>query len=495
MIGARGMRRLVSMMGLWAFVLAPLPAETILLHSLAFDTPPPEGLSFLDPVLFTSINPDVPMGGDDGSLWQGRGLNSSLKGGARWAENGFELTLAPELDFSQNLAYSTLNGNGDYGWGLDRVQRYSKSPLVHLDFGDSEIRYRWNGWTAGLGSQSLWLGSAQRQAVLLSDNAGGFPHLDLGTAGMMPVSWLWGSFEGHLLWGGLYNSEQYVDGWNADPSNWRFFHGLVIGYSPKILPQWTFGGARLFYSPWKTISLFKVFESIDDTIWKQARGSSINGSSGEDDVDQLIAMYIDVKYPEQGFHGYVELARNDHSADLRNFLLEPDRTGGYVVGVEQTLPLAGFGSWFILCEIGDTSINVSGIMDPAGSWYRHGMNPDGYTLGGQVLGAAMGPGSNSQYIESGVRTNRWAASLSFERVDLDNDYAYTLLQSLSGKTGYDVLDVRMTGALHGSILWDSWEYAGMLGLVKELNNNFIAGHDLTNFVLNFQVTYKLGQKN
>ncbi len=489
----RNTRRALALAGLLAFGSMPLYAETILLHSLAFDKPPSEGLSFLDPVLFTSFNPEIPMGGDDGSLWQGKGFNSSLKGGLRWAENGFELTLAPELDFSQNLPYETLNGNGDYWYGLDRVQRYSTSPVVHFDLGDSEIRYRWNGWTAGFGNQSLWIGSAQRQAVLLSNNAGGFPHLDIGTAGMMPVSWLWGSFEGHFLWGGLYDSEQYVDGWNDHASDWRFFHGLVIGYSPQVLPQWTFGGARLFYSPWRTISLFKVFESIDDTVWKQDRSASINGTSGEDDIDQLIAMYIDVNYPEQGFHGYVELARNDHASDLRNFILQPDRTGGYVTGIEQTLPIAGFGRWFILCEIADTGINVSGILMPAGSWYRHYPNPAGYTLGGQVLGAAMGPGSNSQYIESGVRTNRWSASLSFERLDLDQDYVYALSSSEPyGKTLG--LDVRFTTALHGSILVDSWEYSGMLGYVKELNNNFVEGRDLTTFVVNFQVTYKLGQK-
>ena len=38
------------------------------------------------------------------------------------------------------------------------------------------------------------------------------------------------------------------------------------------------------------------------------------------------------------------------------------------------------------------------LLRTAGSWYQHGFVYDGFTNEGEVLGASIGPGSNSQYI-------------------------------------------------------------------------------------------------
>ena len=57
----------------------------------------------------------------------------------------------------------------------------------------------------------------------------------------------------------------------------------------------------------------------------------------------------------------------------------------------------------------------------AGSWYEHYYVYDGYTNKGEVLGSAIGPGSNSHYFSLN-RIRKIRINLAFEIVDNDNDF-------------------------------------------------------------------------
>ena len=53
------------------------------------------------PDWYNSFNTAAPYGQNDGALWQGRGYNTSLTAGARFEAYGLELTLKPQISFSQ----------------------------------------------------------------------------------------------------------------------------------------------------------------------------------------------------------------------------------------------------------------------------------------------------------------------------------------------------------------------------------------------------------
>lgn len=394
------------------------PGVESLLLSRSTGDEPSEGLSWLELNHASTWLPEAAVRGfgNDGAAWQGRGLNSRLTGGfqARWG--AFSVTVEPQLSYALNLPIGLApsvrsGGMGDYQNNLDRLQRFGTDQRWHWDGGNTEVRASWGPWTAGFGTEALWLGGGDHNAVLLSDNAGGFPHLDVGTR--FPWKTEWGAFQGSMLWGLVTNSE------GADP---RFLHALVLGYSPPFFEHLTVGAARFFLSPWGTINLWKAFQSVDDALFKIARGSALDGTQGEDDVDQTAALYFDLKFVDQGFHAWLELARNDHAWDWRDLIAQPDHSLGYTFGLRQIVQLEGPWALYGAYEQADLGLNYGTVIRPTGSWYRRNTGDSGYTLGGQILGAAIGPGSNSNDLEVGVVHDNLSFGLAFKRVAFDVDY-------------------------------------------------------------------------
>ena len=145
------------------------------------------------PEMFNSFNSASPFGQNDGVLWQGKGLNSSLTGGARFEGYGFELTLKPQVTFSQNESFTLMPSNTDseYGYylgyyehnaGIDAPQRFGDKSFFDWSFGDSEIRYTWNTLTAGFGTQTIWLGPAYLNPILAFKQCRALPEIRHGLA-------------------------------------------------------------------------------------------------------------------------------------------------------------------------------------------------------------------------------------------------------------------------------------------------------------------------
>ena len=207
------------------------------------------------PEWFNSFNTAAPYGQNDGALWQGRGYNTSLTAGIRFEGYGFEATFKPQLSFSQNLDfeyitpyYSGANyaGKADtYGYygvpSLDAPQRFGNKPFFTYDWGDSEIRWSWNSFTVGFGTQAIWLGPAKLNPIIHSNNAPTYPKVDIGlrkTSLYMPYfGWYLGDIELRGWWGKLTESD-YFD--IIDSNNNNLISGLSINYSISFLAIFTF---------------------------------------------------------------------------------------------------------------------------------------------------------------------------------------------------------------------------------------------------------------
>ena len=145
-------------------------------------------LKIYGPEWFNSFNTTAPYGQNDGALWQGKGYNTSLTLGARFEALGFEITLKPQVCFSQNLEFEYLPGKYDSeysyfyteGGNIDFVQRYGDKSFWNFDFGDTEIRWTLHNFTIGFGNQSPWLGSSYLNPMLGSNNAPTYPKFDIG---------------------------------------------------------------------------------------------------------------------------------------------------------------------------------------------------------------------------------------------------------------------------------------------------------------------------
>lgn len=390
-------------------------------------------LKIYGPEWFNSVNTHAPYGQNDGALWQGRGYNTSLTGGARLEAFGFEVTLKPVIGWSQNGEfeyikpnYSGTNYTGkaeDFGYygvaGIDAPQRFGNHSFFFFDLGDTEVRWSWYGFTMGFGTQAPWLGPAKLNPIIHSNNAASYPKIDIGlrkTSLYMPhFGWHIGDIEFRGWWGKLSESE-YFD--NDETNNNNLISGLAFAYAfPGIFTGLSIGINRTMLSKWSDFSAYTLFD-----IFVPGLSTLTNG--GTDASDQRFSLTIDYILPKAGFEIYFEWARNDFSPNIDFLIRYPFHTQGWTLGVEKTFSLPKNNALAVLIEC--TGLECSADYDRLIGWYStfyaHHKVTQGYTNKGQWLGAGIGTGGNSQYL--GVKWLHQKGDLNFfiQRRNPDLDY-------------------------------------------------------------------------
>lgn len=380
------------------------------------------------PEWFNSYNTAAPYGQNDGALWQGRGYNTSLTSGIRAEGFGFEITLKPMITWSQNREFD-INTNiyhNQYSYSffadtfthyIDYVQRYGDSPVFNFSFGDSEIRWNWNTFTIGFGTQSPWLGPAQLNPMLGSNNATPYPKVDIGlrkTKVIIPgVDWYIGDIEGRV-WTGMLTESDYFD--NNPDNNKRMLNALSASYSPSFIPGFSLGLNRIFMTYWKPENLSYLLR-----LFTTSRLNSL-ASSGNDE-DQKFSIFIDWKFDKVGFEVYGEFGRDDFANEHTN----PFHTAIYTVGAKQKIPLP----WGLTSQLSFEWNNFEMSQDfqlqwPYMGYYSHGFVNQGYTNNGQIIGAGSGAFGNSQFIKYKVFFNKGYINLFFHRYCPNNNCVYSM---------------------------------------------------------------------
>ena len=78
----------------------------------------------------------------------------------------------------------------------------------------------------------------------------------------------------------------------------------------------------------------------------------------------------------------------------------------------------------------------SRLLRNAGSWYEHSWTYDGYTNEGEVLGAGIGPGSNSHYFALSRIRDKEKLGIALEIIDQDNDFYHEAFASAKTQRRY-----------------------------------------------------------
>ncbi len=372
------------------------------------------------PTWYNSYNTAEPYGQNDGALWQGVGYNTSLTAGVRLEAYGFEITLKPLVCFSQNLAFEYMASvyDSEYGYyekgggSIDYVQRYGDSPFFTFDWGDSEIRYTWKTLTLGFGTQSPWLGPAWLNPMLGSNNAATYPKLDFGlrkTAVTLPfLNWYIGDFEARV-WTGYLSESDYFD--DDDTNNHNMLNALSVSFAPSFIPGLTLGANRVFVTKWNLSNLYYIERLF--TL-----------SDGNAKEDQKASVTADWLFPAVGFEAYGELGIDDYSADK---VSNPFHTMIYTIGGKKTvkiLPKKNINGEIILEWNNFEMSQDFQLQWQYMGYYSHSVITQGYTNGGQIIGAGTGEFGNSQLIGFRVYYTKGNVFLYFHRYCPNNNYLY-----------------------------------------------------------------------
>jgi len=370
------------------------------------------------PELFMSGNTAAPYGQNDGLLWQGRGFNALLKGGVRFEGYGVELTLLPHFAFSQNTEFNFMPAAfGEYGYfwgyGVDAPQRFGDKPFFDWDFGDSEIRYTWKTLTVGFGTQAIWLGPANLNPILHSNNAPAYPKFDIGLRRqkiIIPkVGWYLGDVETRL-WVGCLSESDFFD--NDELNNYTMFHGFSFAYAPSFLSGLTLFVNRVCLVPWEWENLKFIVPVHANTI-----------------EDQKISFGISWVFSPVGLEIYGEVGIDDFIPEgkkIVGYLRDISHTTVYTTGLRKVIEILPDKDIYgeLMFEFNWMEMSQDFQFQWPYSFYFHHQVTHGFTNKGQWLGNGLGSGGNSQHLSFVLYYPKGSSSFFIQRNNPDNDYLY-----------------------------------------------------------------------
>jgi hypothetical protein len=471
-----------------------IPADSAHPWSDRFDRPFADSLKLafgvIDPSSSVRYNSSFAYGSNDGPIWAGRGITSSVQAGFFAAFGPVSLSVVPMAFRAQNQDFDIVDaapsGNAEFAnplfGGIDRPQRFGDSPYAQLDPGQSTLRVDLPFFSAGASTGNQQWGPGHELPILLGNNAAGFRHLFAGTS--EPVDIYIAKVSAKVMWGELLQSEysrvtggeHYVS--RAEPGTKRFTTGLVFSIQPRGLTGLELGGMRFFHSIWPRSGIprsyvTKVFEGIlkkdlPDNVIQDPRFPD-EPSPGIAD-NQLVSLFARWVLPRSGFEMHAEYGREDHSYDFRDLQQEPDHSRAYTIGARKVFSFKPNSMTAGRVEIMNFQLPQLARYRGEGEFYVHGLLRQGHTHKGQMLGADVGVGTGAGSVTAvdHFSTNgRWTAS-----------YTRIVRQEIGNYTSLGIRTPRSIDVSHGigfeaSRFFQQYELTYGLTFVRELNRDFV----------------------
>ncbi len=389
--------------------------------------------SIIAPDFLMVSNSAIPFTQNAGGLWAGKGANLKALFGFRLERPGFRVIVAPELVSEANADWvlrpaiypappvpPDRSGSGFANpyyirpYSIDLPLRFGDRPIRKLTPGQSSIIVGKGAVEFGGSTENEWWGPGIRNAIILSNNAPGFPHLFIRTR--RPLKTRFGDIEARWLVGGLTESK-YFD--TVSTNNVRSIAAFAATIRTGWDPNLSIGIARSVFATatgWGQVPS-RWFDIFANTGYPNDRALA-DSSLTPGGRDQLISLFSRWVFPNDGFEVYGELARMEFPKNLRDLLLYPQHSHGFTFGLQWLKPE---GHLRINAEVTTLEQSTSFRDRAVGSFYTSRRVIQGYTQEGQPLGASIGPGSSGQWLSFDWVFPSWRAGLYGGRVRWNED--------------------------------------------------------------------------
>jgi Capsule assembly protein Wzi len=357
-----------------------------------------------------SVNSGFPWGANDGPLWQGRGVSAAIGTGAAFRIGPLRATFAPVAFIAQNASYRLLPTTGSdplqsalRPTDIDLPQRFGTSSYARLDPGESSIRLVAGPLSTGISTGAIGFGPGETFPAILGGNAGGFPHVFIGTGARgVRVPWV-GRFSGRYILGSLSESrwspvtptDTFVNVRDPIPSR-RVGSGVAGSFMPSALPGLELGVTRFFHSPWSRSggawsAWAKPFEGILKKDFGNRNPNSFDPTGDPD--NQLASFFARWVLPRRGVEVNFEYMREDHAWDLRDYAQEPEQNGAISAAIRVVTHRRADRLGLLTLEFFDGDVSPNAQQRAQGLLYFNGTIRQGHTQLGQILGTPIGPGA------------------------------------------------------------------------------------------------------
>tara|TARA_Y100000768_G_scaffold387705_1_gene379925 strand:- start:318 stop:2012 length:1695 start_codon:yes stop_codon:yes gene_type:complete len=393
-------------------------------------------------------NTTHPYNRNNGTMIPNKGYQHLISPGFYFEIGPLSVQFKPEYHFAQNLNfdgfpeshYPEIWAARYVGWNLiDLPEKHGSNQHNKLHLGQSSIRFNFKGVSLGISNENIWWGPSIRNSIMMSNHARSFNHFTFNS--LRPVETKIGNFEWQLVTGRLESSgftppnpdyeyagtKLYIPKENQlSQPDWRYFQGLIVTFSPKIIDGLSLGyirwaqmyGALVKGEYWwleGTPNLFPVFSNL--------LRNKDKSENYEAQTDQAAGLFMRWLWKKEKAEIYAEYYLNDSKYNLRDFLLDTDHSRAVTLGLQKVFNIKNHDflfswEWTQLEQTGGRYLR------DAGSWYYHWWVRDGYTNHGEVIGASIGPGSNSHYLALNKIMKYEKIGFAFEIIDNDNDFYY-----------------------------------------------------------------------
>jgi hypothetical protein len=463
------------------------------------------------------FNSRHPYNRNNGSMIPNRGYQHILSAGI-YAEIGpLSVQLKPEYLYSENKDFEGFGEgpNGHYPliwkkryqlWNhIDMPERFGEKSINKTLIGQSSIRLNFKGLSLGLSNENIWWGPSIRNSIMMSNHARGFKHITFNTT--KPLKTRIGNFEWQVISGrlessgftppntetGYYNPKINQQGRTDD---WRYLQSLTITYSPKWMPGLSLGFIR-WVQMYAALVEGKYWWMEGNPSWFPAFRNLFrkNDSFGdlEAQTNQAAGLFLRWLWKESNAEIYVEFHHNDSKQNIRDLLLDSDHSRAVTVGLQKVFEISN-DNFLFSWEWTQMEQTASRLVRNAGSWYEHGWTYDGYTNEGEVLGAGIGPGSNSHYFALSRIRDKEKLGLALEIIDQDNDFYHLAFSSANDPRRYwkDFnLHVNFSKKYKNLWLSSNLMYSRSLNYQWDLGDTATEYYHPGNDVNNFHMTLKL----
>lgn len=389
---------------------------------------PVEGAAITNSAYPRSIN--------DGAQWAGVGINAGITAGARARWRFLDIQIAPEFYYQQNSDFAFVH-NGATGFSefsdpyhewIDYPTRFGSSSFTTFNLGQSYVSANYKSFGITAGTENIWIGAADVYPILMSYTAPGFPHIAIGTK--RPVRLPGVNLEFQLVFGSLNESEHF----DTDPNNNDHYFGTtMLVVEPTFLKGFYLSVARALHDSASIggQSLGFYTKRIITTPFGGLAGGNVGSQNG---IGLIAARWV---LPDSKFEAYAEWAREDTPGGWLDVLREPDWTQAYVLGFQKVY----VGRERLMRVYGE--LNHLGEAAPVRggrgffSYYTHTVVLQGHTNDGQLLGAAIGPGSDAQLLGADLFSAKSRTGFRIERTRYDDDTYYHTFARRWGETRHD----------------------------------------------------------
>jgi hypothetical protein len=466
-------------------LLTPGASQSYLLRSTSTLTRDPReraGASFqlIAPAVWFVDNSDLPVGQNDGALWAGKAVNARALGGFDVGFGAIRLTVIPEAGYSSNDNFqyqqlfvtplpATRNPFASpwnvFPYSIDAPPRFGYDKILRIAPGQSTLSAHIGSFEAGITSENEWWGPGIRNAILLSDNAEGFPRAFFRPYG--PLATSIGKIDFRVTWGGLTESRFFdFDSTN----NLRYWSGFAATWSPSAEPDLTIGIGRVVYAvagSWGDVAArpLQSFLPADNSGPRAATDTVFRKGS-----DQLFSLFGRWVFPRHGFEAYAEWARAELPRSLRDFLLSPNHSQGYTIGAQWLGSQTSAGRVRVQAEHTYLEQDPTFRDRPLGSFYTSRAVLQGYTNRGQVLGAGIGQGSSGEWISTDVIGSTFSGGFFGQRTRFNNDAYYLLPFKVN--EGHCQHDVTMTPGIRASAKTGYGRFSAQFTSAQRMNAFF-----------------------